>query len=153
MQAGENYRKMILNDIKESITKALYFADKKITVYFEKMETASFPFFCISVKDFRVEAGAVSIKTKYEFLIEIVSMKSPYNKPFELLEMQEILKSALVPCITVKNKKITLDDVVFKTVDKKLVMDFRISFYEIEDDTTETMQTLDITIKENNYAR
>lgn len=144
---------MILDDIKNSITKALYKVNKEIAVYFDDMKNAAFPFCNICLADFRVEACASVLKTKYEFVFQIVSMKSRDNYVFELLEMEELLKKALFPCIKVKNKKITLEDVTFKISDKKLLMDFKMSFYEIEDDETELMQILDITMKENKNAR
>lgn len=156
MQRGKNRRKlkkMIIDDIKNSVRKALFSADKNIIVHFEKIEHTDFPSAHLKVTNFKIEPNLAFEKQKNEIQFELTYMKSENNTVLELLESETMIAKALLPVIKVNNKKLTLDDVSFSLSEKKLVMNFRLSFYTFEKDESETMQTLDITIKEDKNAR
>ena len=138
---------MIIEDIKDSIRNALHSADENIIFHFEEVKHTGFPYVILELKDFKVEPCAQYTKQKYEFMFEIVYMKSEQNKIIELLEAQNLLKEALLPVISVKGKKITPDEVNFSVENKKLVMKFKMILYVAQTDDTEQMQTLDISYK------
>lgn len=144
---------MIVEEIKDSIRKALYKAQKEIIFHFEETKHTDFPSAILSLKDFKTEPSFAYGKQKCDFLFELSYMKSEDNKITELFGAQKMIASALLPAVDINNKKITLEDVAFGVVEKRLIMNFKLSFYIFEEDDSETMQTIDITIKEDKNAR
>lgn len=105
------------------------------------------------MKDFKISPSSTYDKQKCSFVFELVYQKSADNKISELFCAQETIKKAMLPVISIDEKKITPDDVSFYVSEKKLIMNFSLNFYSYEKDTSDVMQTLDITIKENKNAR
>ncbi|MCD8024527.1 MAG: hypothetical protein LUE64_03235 [Candidatus Gastranaerophilales bacterium] len=138
---------MIIDEIKTSISKAIYQADSSIVFHFEEIPHTGFPCAVLILKNFQITPSVLYDKQKCNFSFELVYMKSSDNKISELLDACETLKSALLPAVSVLDKKITLDDVEFLVSEKKLVMKFCMNFYMFENDESETMETLDITLK------
>ena len=143
---------MIIEDIKNSVRNAFYRIDQTINFHFEEALRTDFPYVIFSIKDFKVERYNAYGRQKFDFLIELVYAKSKDNKILDLINAQEEISRALLPVIDILGKKITLDNVVFKTSNKQLIMTFNLSLYTYENENYETMQILDLTMKEDKNA-
>ena len=143
---------MIIEDIKNAVRNALYRMDETVNFHFEEALRTGFPYVIFSIKDFKVECYSFCGKQKFDFLIELVYAKSKDNKVLDLINAQEEISKALLPVIDILGKKITLDNVVFKTSNKQLIMTFNLSLYTYENENYETMQTLELTMKEDKNA-
>ena len=155
MQTRKNYRKlkMIIEDIKNSVKKALYHMDNNIIFHYESVSHTGFPYAIFSLKNFEVEHFANNNKRKLNLSFELSYQKSKENTISELMSEEQKISDALLPVINILGKKISLDNVVFKTLDKQLVMNFNLNLYTYEiDDNYELMQTLDLTMKEDKNA-
>lgn len=144
---------MLIQQIKDSVRNALFKADSSIIFHFEEIKHTGFPFAKLSLKDFKISPSSTYDRQKCNFTFELVYQKSADNKISELFSAQETIKNAMLPVISIGEKKITPDDVSFCVSEKKLIMNFSLNFYSYEEDTSDVMQTLDITIKENKNAR
>lgn len=140
---------MIIEEIKNSIREIFYNTDSEINFYFESPAHLKLPYAILSLKDFSMLPSSIYDKQEYSLLFEITYQKSEENKPYELWEFQKELSKLLLPAIKVGDKRITLDEVKFLLSSKQLIMNFALNFYAFENDESEMMKTLDITIKEN----
>ncbi len=138
---------MIIEEIKNSIKNAVYKADNSIKFHFEEVSHTEYPFVIFTVENFMIEPSLEFDRQRNDFDLKLVCMKSENNSNFELLSFQKTLSDALLPVIDILGRKITLDNVKFYVSDKKLVMEFKLSFYTFESDNAEIMETIDITIK------
>lgn len=155
MQTRKSRRKlkMIINNIKDSIRKSLNKMDENLIFHFDKILHTGFPYAYLKLNDLKIHPTANSYKNEYIFYFQLIFQKSEENKISELLEYQNLVSKAVLPVLSVNNKKITLDDVNFSISEKKLLMEFKMNFYVEETQDFETMQTLDITIKGGENAR
>ena len=138
---------MIIEQIKNSIRNAIYKADKNINFHLEEVNKTDYPFAIFTVENFLIEPSNEFDRRKNYFDLKLVCMKSEDNTNLELMEFENLLSNALLPVIDILGRKVTLDNVKFHVQDKKLVMEFELSFYTFEQDNADTMENIDITIK------
>lgn len=139
---------MITDDINTSIKNALYKTDKNIILHVDKIAHTGFPFYLLTLKELKITPLESVFKKKIELSYELLYMKSKDNSISELISAQKTISDVLLPVINIKNKKITPDETVFYIKNNKLFFNFKLNFYIFEEDnSSDTMQILDLTLK------
>lgn len=135
----------IITDIKDSIRKAIYSLDKSINFSFEKIQRAEFPYVFFYIPSYKPEKTIDTQFTKITLLCAVEYEKERNSKPKDLWAYVDTLEKAF-GCFDFLNIKTRALQPEYKLVEDVLQMTFNLELYVKEEDITELMRELDLTI-------
>lgn len=137
----------IIIDLKNAIRKAIYDRDKSINFYFDEMLKTRFPYVFFYVPSYKLDSAiCADYWRKLTLLCVIEYEKEEKSSSADLWSYADVLADTY-KLFDFADTKLRVENPEFKTVNGVLQMTFNLEFYVKEEDTTELMKYLDLTIR------
>lgn len=139
----------IITDLKDAVRKAIYTKDNTINFNFNEIQVATYPYIFFYIPSYKIiKPVSDTIYSKVTLMCVVEYAKSENNSQTELWSYSDTLTDAY-KIFEFLNTKLTARNMEQQTVDGVLQLSFDLEFYIRDVDTTELMQELEFTIKEN----
>ena len=139
----------IIIDLKNAIRDSIYGIDNKINFNFNEIETVDYPYIFFYIPSYKLDKPVDNTGwSKLTLLCVLEYAKTEDNNNADLWEYADILPK-MVRSFAFKDTKLSARNDELKIVDGVLQLTFDLEFYVKEQDTTELMEELEFTLKEN----
>lgn len=139
----------VIIDLKNAIRDNINTIDNTINFNFNEIEVADYPYIFFYIPSFKLDKAIDSeYWRKLTLMCVLEYANSEDNNQTTLWNYADTL-SNMVKAIAFKGTVLSGRNIDFKTVDGVLQMTFDLEFYVKEVDTTELMEELKFTLKEN----
>lgn len=137
----------IVIDLKDAIRNAIYKEDDTINFNFNEIQVVEYPYIFFYIPSFKLEKAInKDYWRKLTLMCVVEYAKSETNNETELWSYMETMTKAF-DLFDFLDTKLSVENPEFKTVDGVLQMTFNLEFYVKEEDETELMEELNLTIK------
>lgn len=137
----------IIIDLKNAIRKAIYNKDKSINFFFNEILRTQYPYIFFYIPSFKLEKAIdAEYWRKLTLMCVIEYAEYENNTATELWEYADTLAETY-KLFDFADTKLRVENPEFKTVEGVLQMSFNLEFYVKQEDTTELMEYLDLTIR------
>lgn len=137
----------IIIDLKDAIRNAIYKEDDTINFNFNEIQVVEYPYIFFYIPSFKLEKAInKDYWRKLTLMCVVEYAKSETNNETELWSYMETMTRAL-DLFDFLDTKLSIENPEFKTVDGVLQMTFNLEFYVKEEDETELMEELNLTLK------
>jgi hypothetical protein len=136
----------IVIDIKNAIRGAIYSKDNEINFFFNEIKKVEYPYIFFYIPSFKLPCQInPNHWQKVDLMCVIEYAKSESNSATQLWTYADKLSEAY-SLFDFKDTKISAKNVEYKLVEGVLQMTFDLEFYLKQQDLTELMQELDLTL-------